>query len=230
MFQRSESLTRVAMPRASGQPPCLGVISDVALVRDGLSAQLARDSRVTLVGSSAPDEPLPRTPCGAAADVVVLDFGSNGARRCVDRLRASQMAPRIVGIAIGKSVTTLSGWAEAGVCGFVEDHGTIDDVVRAVLLVSQGGFCCSPQAAASIVAGLIARDRRPLPAEMRARLTAREAEILVDLERGATNKEIARRLGISGATVKNHVHHVLEKLEVTRRAQAAALLRDTRLY
>src|SRR5262245_16334406 len=102
MFHRSESLSRTAIPRASGQPPSLSVISDVALVRDGLSAQLARDTRVTLVGSSAPDEPLPRTPCGAAADVVVLDFGSNGARECVDRLRTSHVAPRIVGIAIGK--------------------------------------------------------------------------------------------------------------------------------
>ena len=53
-------------------------------------------------------------------------------------------------------------------------------------------------------------------------------QILSDLERGATNKEIARRLGISPATVKNHVHHLLEKLEVRRRQDAGAILRSGR--
>jgi DNA-binding NarL/FixJ family response regulator len=206
-------------------PPTVAVLSDVALIRDGLSAQLAREKRVLLVGAGAPNESLPKGDAGEEPLVAILDFGSSAARGCVERLRADHRRLRIVGIAIGKSTTTLSGWAEAGVCGFVEDDGTVDDVVRAILLVARGDFCCSPRAAAAIIAGLIARDRRPLPAEVRARLTCREAEILLDLERGATNKEIARRLGISGATVKNHVHRVLEKLEVNRRAQAAALLR-----
>jgi DNA-binding NarL/FixJ family response regulator len=224
MLQRSESLSRLVLADRAGVKPGLGVISDVALVRDGLSAQLARDPRISFVGSCAPEESLPTGPSGTPPDVVVLDFGSHGARDCVERLRATRPELNIVGIAIGKSGITLSGWAEAGVCGFVEDDGTIDELVRAVLLVWRGDFSCSPRAAASIVAGLIARDRPMLRADLRARLTPREAEILVNLERGATNKEIARSLGISGATVKNHVHRVLEKLEVTRRTQAAALL------
>jgi DNA-binding NarL/FixJ family response regulator len=59
-------------------------------------------------------------------------------------------------------------------------------------------------------------------------LTQREREILSRLEQGMTNKEIARSLGIELATVKNHVHHVLEKLKVSRRGQAAARARDAR--
>jgi len=225
MFERHETQCRRALADRLGTRPALGVISDVALVRDGLSVQLARDPRIDFIGSWAPEEPLSQRSAGARpADVVVLDFGSNGARDCVDRLRSTHPALDIVGVAIGKSGTTLSGWAEAGVCGFVEDDGTFDDLVRAVLLVWHGDFSCSPRAAASIVAGLIARDHPPLRADLRARLTPREAEIFANLQRGATNKEIARRLGISGATVKNHVHRVLEKLEVNRRAQAVALL------
>jgi DNA-binding NarL/FixJ family response regulator len=57
-------------------------------------------------------------------------------------------------------------------------------------------------------------------------LTLREAEVLRELHAGATNKEIAQQLGISPATVKNHVHHVLEKLAVQRRTQASAVLRN----
>jgi DNA-binding NarL/FixJ family response regulator len=53
-------------------------------------------------------------------------------------------------------------------------------------------------------------------------LTNREREILVLVDQGSSNKEIARRLGIEVATVKNHVHNILEKLRVRRRAEAAA--------
>lgn len=211
-------------------PTTAAVVSDVALVRDGLCALLSRDPRLSVLGASDPAERLPRDEDDAPPQVVILDFGAAQARACVDRLRTAFPELRIVGIAIGKSAITLSGWAEAGVCGFVEDDGTPDDVARAVRLVARGEFCCSPSAAAIIVSGLIIRDERPpLPAEVRARLTPREAEILLDLESGATNKEIARRLGISGATVKNHVHRVLEKLDVTRRGQAVALLRAPRI-
>jgi DNA-binding NarL/FixJ family response regulator len=59
-------------------------------------------------------------------------------------------------------------------------------------------------------------------------LTQREQEIAVLIERGLSNKEIARELAIGTATVKNHVHNILEKLEVSRRGEAAATIRDGR--
>ena len=59
-------------------------------------------------------------------------------------------------------------------------------------------------------------------------LTLRERQILSLVEQGLTNKEIARSLGIELATVKNHVHHVLEKLQVSRRGQAVWRARDDR--
>jgi two-component system nitrate/nitrite response regulator NarL len=59
-------------------------------------------------------------------------------------------------------------------------------------------------------------------------LTAREAEILALIDAGLSNKQIAHRLVIELATVKNHVHHILEKLHVHRRAEAAAHLRAGR--
>jgi two-component system, NarL family, nitrate/nitrite response regulator NarL len=62
-----------------------------------------------------------------------------------------------------------------------------------------------------------------------ARLTPRERGIAALIDEGLSNKEIAARLGIEVCTVKNHVHHILEKLEVTRRSQAAARLRHSRL-
>jgi len=215
----------LSMPSDTGERPRVGLVSDLALVRDALAMQLVRDPHIILVGASTLGAPLPSDADGRGVEVVVLDFGSIGARAWVERMRTAPHCPGLVGIAISKSAIPLSGWAEAGVCGFVEDDGNVEDVVSAILLVAQGRFCCSPRAAASIVSGLIDRERPALPHDVRARLTPRETEILRNLAHGSTNKEIARRLGISGATVKNHVHRLFEKLDVTRRAEAAVLAR-----
>jgi len=61
------------------------------------------------------------------------------------------------------------------------------------------------------------------------RLTSRESEIAELLDEGLSNKEIAQRLSISLSTVKNHVHSILDKLQVTRRGEAVALLRGETL-
>jgi DNA-binding NarL/FixJ family response regulator len=214
------------LPRGDEQAPRVVVASDVALVCEGLTAQLDRDPRVTVIGSGAPDEATCRLLARLAPDAVILDFGSRDSHEFAERLRPMRLSVRVVGIAIEKSPLDFADWAQAGVSGFVDNDGSIDDVVRAVLLVSRGDFCSSPRTAAAVVSGLIGRPRRPRPEPVCSGLTPRETEILFDLERGASNKEIARRLGISAATVKNHVHHLLEKLKVTRRAEAAALLRS----
>ena len=88
-----------------------------------------------------------------------------------------------------------------------------------------GEFRCSPRVAAQLVRRLRALSRERGVDETDARLTAREQGIAALLAEGLSNKEIARRLGIELCTVKNHVHHVLEKLHATSRAQAAAQLR-----
>ena len=84
---------------------------------------------------------------------------------------------------------------------------------------------CSPRVAATLlrrVTALAAGDRSR---EEDVRLTARELEILELLERGMSNKDIARHLGIEVATAKNHVHNILGKLQVHGRGQAAARIR-----
>jgi two-component system, NarL family, nitrate/nitrite response regulator NarL len=219
-------ICRDERPLAAGQVPRVVVASDVALVCESLCAQLERDPRIALVGSGPPDDATCRLLGRLRPDALILDFGSRDSHAFAERLRAFHLAMRLIGIAIDKSPLDVADWAKAGVSGFIDNDGTVDDVVRAVLGVARGDFCCSPRTAAAVVSGLIERPYRPRPDASAAQLTRRETEVLFDLERGASNKEIARRLGISAATVKNHVHHLLEKLRVTRRAQAAALVRS----
>lgn len=205
------------------------VSSDVELVCEGLAAQLARHAAIAVAGFGAPDEASCCRLATDPVDAIVVDFGALAASAFVARLRTDGVGSHVIGIAIGKSRQSLAEWAAAGVSGFVDDDGSVDDVVRTVIGVTQGQFCSSPRTAQAVVQGLIARPvATPLPASsaITARLTPRERQILRGIERGASNKEIARTLNISAATVKNHVHHLLEKLEVTSRSQAAALLRS----
>lgn len=212
-----------------GPRPRVFVVSGVELVCEGLHLQLGGRNEIDLVGRGRLDAGSATAMVEACADVLVLDVGSTGAGAFATSLRDDGIRARIVGIAIGSTRRDIADWAELGVAGFVDDQGSIDDVVAAIRRVARGEFSSSPRTTAALVSSLIERvERGRLPEGVR-RLTPRETQILFDLERGATNKEIARRLGISAATVKNHVHHLLEKLEVRRRQDAGALVRSGRI-
>lgn len=213
-------------PGCCGAGPGVFVASDVALVREGLCLQLARSSELQLRGAGQPDDELLAGLCADPPDVLILDFGSRHSCDFVQRLRLAQVKVRVVGIAIGKSPLEVADWAKLGVAGFVDDDGGIDDVIHAVRLVARGEFCSSPTTTARLVSGLVSAPRPPSDPTCLRGLTARETQIIFELERGISNKEIARRLGISAATVKNHIHSVLTKLELSRRQQVASLLRS----
>ena len=219
--------------------PRVVVASDILLISEGLSIQLSRSETVELVGCGAPGYQLLQLLLAAAPDVLVLDIGAKGAAQMAGQWFQASGRAQTVGVAIGKSDFTVSDWARLGVAGFVDDDGSIEQVSGAIQRVARGAFCCSPRTTAQVVSGLVAPaakrrltalsmpeyKRLPEQSTSRSRLTPRETQILFDLERGASNKEIARRLGISVSTVKNHIHHLLDKLSVSRRQEAGALVR-----
>ena len=90
------------MPSDTGERPRVGLVSDLALVRDALAMQLVRDPHIILVGASTLGAPLPSDADGRGVEVVVLDFGSIGARAWVERMRTAPHCPGLVGIAISK--------------------------------------------------------------------------------------------------------------------------------
>jgi DNA-binding NarL/FixJ family response regulator len=118
--------------------------------------------------------------------------------------------------------------AEAGAAGYLLRGDSLPSLLELIRAVARGETICSPHAAA-----LLLRRVATFAAERRSRnglglLTAREAEILELLEEGLANSEIAQCLSIQVRTVKNHVHAILGKLEVSRRGQAVARARAAR--
>jgi DNA-binding NarL/FixJ family response regulator len=112
--------------------------------------------------------------------------------------------------------------AEAGVAACLPRETTLADLSATIERVAAGESNASPRVAAMLLRRIATLAERNSP---EANLTAREEEILVLIDDGLSNKQIARRLSIELPTVKNHVHNILEKLHVHRRYEAAARMR-----
>ncbi len=110
---------------------------------------------------------------------------------------------------------------EAGACGYLLKDATRADLLRAIRTAADGETVMAP----SVVAKLAARIRRPDGAS----LSPREIEVLRCVGDGLTNAAIGRRLAISEATVKSHLHHVFTKLEVDDRTAAVTRAMQLRL-
>jgi two-component system, NarL family, nitrate/nitrite response regulator NarL len=206
------------------------IVSGLRLLRDGLADALTQSSGIT-VAATAPDAQWARTVIHDHAPAIVLiDMELQDSLALVRAIRSAPNAPRIVVFAMSESHDALLPYIEAGIHGYVPRDGSLSDVVATVESVSRGETIVSPKLAASLFERLV-EQRRHLElggaaASNHAFLTVRERQILSLVEQGMTNKEIARALGIELATVKNHVHNLLDKLKVSRRGQAAARARD----
>lgn len=198
------------------------IASDVRLYRESLRNVLQRIADLDVVATVAAADAgvVARQMC---ADVVLLDLA---APRRFDVLHAlaTPSGPAVVVLALDDNGSEVLSCIEAGARGYVTREGSVDDLVATVRSVARGEMLCSPRFAAVMVQRLAALASARVTDESTP-LTSREREIVALLDRGLANKEIARTLGIEVATVKNHIHNILEKLHVRRRAEAAARLR-----
>jgi two-component system nitrate/nitrite response regulator NarL len=165
-------------------------------------------------------------PPGRRPDVVLVDVAPDPAAR-VRETRSHFPSLPVVALGTGEAADDIVSVLEAGAAGYLTRDDPLGVVADTLAAVARGEMTASPVVAAALgrrVAELAAA-RRDAPALER--LTGREREILELIAEGLSNKEIARRLGVRPLTVKNHVHNLLQKLEVRRRGEAAALLRGT---
>jgi two-component system, NarL family, nitrate/nitrite response regulator NarL len=204
----------------------LVVVSDIRLYRDGLAELLGRRPGLEVVGiaaslAAAVGETRHRRP-----DIVLVDVAARPRPAAIGELVRAIPETKVVALAVADADEDVLGYAEAGVVGYVTRESSLDELVSAIESVARDEMVCSPRMTATLLRRVaeLAAARAPDTARA-ARLTGREVQIVRLIEDGLSNKEIARRLYIEVATVKNHVHNILEKLQVKRRGEAAALLR-----
>lgn len=203
--------------------PTVTVVSDVLLYREGLAASLVRDGRLTILDIVASADALPalsRKP----PDALILDAAVPEWLQLSRRLRLVIPCLRIVGFGISGGVERFVECAESGLAAFVGCNGSVGQLVDAVIGALKGELACSPRLSALMcerLALLSAGSSGSSP------LTRREKEIAALIGQGLSNKEIAIDLRIGASTVKNHVHSLLEKLNVRRRSAIVHQLGQT---
>jgi DNA-binding NarL/FixJ family response regulator len=204
------------------------VVGDVRLYREGIAASLEHraDLEVVCTGTSSDAQ---RRAGEYDPDVVVLDMATPRSLDLVRGIVSSMPQARVVAFAVEETEHDILLCAEAGAAGYVASDGTLEDLVDTVRSVARGEMLCSPRIAASLFRALRVQAPEVSIDRLALTLTAREREIAPLLERGLSNKEIASQLNIEVATVKNHVHNLLEKLQVGSRGEAAARLRSSQL-
>lgn len=202
------------------------LLTPVRLLGDGLTACLAPRPDVTLLAVVQDMRSLERMLSAQDVDLVLIDV-TQGVN--LDEVRAvANRWPGLSLMALGleEQRAEVIRCGRAGFGGYVARDASIDALCEAMNNATAGRLACSPEVSGGLLRALFRADgdfRQPSPDEA---LTRREGDVLQLIGDGLSNKEIARDLCVSVATIKHHVHNILEKLHVSRRAQAMRRVRE----
>ena len=209
------------------------VVDDHTLFRRGLIALLGAQAEFSVVGEAGDAGEAQRRAAELQPDVVLLDNhlpGVNG----VDALQGlREVAPRakVLMLTVSEDGATLAAALQRGASGYLLKTVDSDALASAIVAAMRGQSTISPEMTGKLVTAFqalqgaavpgAAADAPTLAATPVPALSPRERQILAEIARGASNKEIARTLDIAEATVKIHVQHILRKLGLSSRVQAA---------
>ena len=215
-----------APPRTAECSVGVLIVADIRLHRDGLAETLQGQEAIDVLGTAAGvDDALARAR-SLSPDVILVDMLMGGRVQTVSALAQEVPDARILALAMSEAEEEVIACVEAGAAGCVTREASLEQVVSAVQGIVHGDAPCSPRASAALFKRVRVLAAETRPEGLEERLTPREREIVRLIDAGSSNKQIAEVLCIETATVKNHVHSILEKLHVSRRGEAAAAVRN----
>ncbi len=196
------------------------IYSPVRLFGECIAGALQPLGAVTVAEATQSIKALAERVRDLPADLVLFDV--TGERALGEARLLTEACPElpVLALAVPELAEPIVACADAGLAGYVPREATAQDLLGLLEMALRGECACSPRVTADLFRELRRRrgagDDQP-PTEP---LTRRETEILRHVSHGRSNKEVARALDLSVATVKNHLHAIYAKLRVNRRSQA----------
>jgi DNA-binding NarL/FixJ family response regulator len=200
------------------------------IYRDGLVSALTSQSGIAVVTTCASMGQLLKLPASEWSDVALVDVQSDkGAKDAIDIIRRTHEACgrcAIVALGMDNDDDAIASLLEAGAAGYVTTGDSVEDLVRVLFAASSGELCCTPRVMRMVQMRLLQASGSDsgLRHARLASLSRREKQVLELVSLGRSNKEIARELCLEVATVKNHVHNVISKLQVRTRQEAVSVV------
>ncbi len=221
---------------AAGEAPAPGtririvVADDHPVYRDGLRALIERSPDLELVGEAATGTDAVLLSATTGPDIVLMDLRmpEMSGIEATRRILAARAETRILVLTMSEDDDSLFAAMRSGARGYLPKDSDSADLVRAIRAVAGGDVIFGESIAARLQAFFAAGPGRQAAAPF-PELTDREDEVLELIARGRSNGEIARDLGITDKTVRNHVANVFNKLRVADRAQAIVRAREAGL-
>lgn len=206
----------------------LVLVDDHTLFRKGLAELLERDGLIRVVAMTGNPDEIEDLLRAHRPDVLLLDLNMPGTDgiNLMQELKAEGFGMPIIILTVSEAEDDLARALRAGANGYLLKSMEPDEVVDAVQRAVKGETVVAPAMTAKLVSLL---DTKNTTESLLDSLTQREREILSHLAKGESNKAIARQLDISYDTVKLHVRHILAKLNLSSRVEAAVFAVEHKL-
>jgi two-component system response regulator DevR len=207
------------------RPSTLLLVDDHEVVRQGLAAVLGRRPEFRIVGEAGTVAEAVETARRFHPDLVVMDVrlpDGSGIEACRE-IRAELPDTRVVMLTSYPDEDAVLSAIIAGASGYLLKQVRARDLIAALQVVARGGSLLDPAVTGQVLERIRRIATSDQPDEL-AQLTSQEQKILLLVAEGKTNKEIAADVFLSDKTVKNYVSSILAKLNLERRAQAAAYM------
>lgn len=206
------------------------VVDDHTLFRRGLTALLAADPGIAVVGDAADAGEAQRLAESLQPDVILLDNHLPGVTgvAALPALRAARPAAKVLMLTVSEDEADLAAALRGGAHGYLLKTIDGETLSAALRRAHEGHNVIAQEMTSKLVAAFRQAPAEPatVTAPPATDLSPRETEILAQIGLGASNKEIARALAIAESTVKIHVQHLLRKLDVSSRVHLAVIARD----
>jgi len=203
------------------------VVNDFPLMCDVITSVLEDEPDIEVVGSATTVEGALKQAHLCDVLLVSTRLSNQGALKLLSAMAEAEHPAQVLVLGLAESEQEILRYVEAGASGYVLQDDSVDELLRNVRAVSSGHAIVSPEMAGALVARVAELSQLfedAFAIDSSGDLTPREREVLQLIGQGLTNRQIAERLVIELGTVKNHVHSILDKLNVSSRRDAAAYL------